>query len=33
MVMPATTTMTIFLTMERHGSGASTSCSIRLAIA
>ena len=27
--MPATTTMTVFVTIERHGSGDSTSCSIR----
>ena len=27
--MPATTTMTVFVTIERHGSGDSTSRSIR----
>ena len=31
MVMPATTTMTDFLAMDRHGSGDATSCSIRVA--
>jgi hypothetical protein len=30
-VTPATTAMTVFLTIDRHGGGAATSCSIRAA--
>src|SRR6516165_1039885 len=32
MVIPATTTATVLLAMDLHGSGDSTSCSIRVAI-